>query len=103
MRDQTDSRTLPLPLPLTIDRESLGELWLPAFREKADAVELIRRDFHKAIRAAMVGQRSARGVSRMAQRREDAYGRAYTVMKSELERTVEVIRERGGLLLAVNA
>ena len=70
--------------PLTVDTESLGDLFLPAFHEDAAAVAEMTR----LVRRAKLGSAALR-----------VRIRALVHAESALQHTVEVIRERGGLLL----
>ena len=100
MRDQTDSRTLPLPevasLPLTIDKGRLGDVWLPAFRREAASLAVMEAECMKQVRKRPI----AKDVARCAAR-HDALSVARFAVERGLERTVEAARQRGGLLLCV--
>lgn len=130
MRDQTDSRTLPLlsnrcprcgelvsfdgnneaycayadclwnngenapaVRPLTIDTQALGSVWLPGYYMQLEAVEVVGESIEVLRRDMEPGlERHLRGLCTAGVEVEEA-----------LWETVFQVRERGGLLLLVNA
>ncbi|WP_295855235.1 hypothetical protein [uncultured Xylophilus sp.] len=73
-------------MALTIKKNDLGSLFLPAERDERAAVQYL-----EAARQRTYGTRNF-----------DAVCRAYIIVLNEHERTVELIRKRGGLLLIVD-
>ena len=70
---------------LTIDKYSLRDLWLPAVRKEAAAVERV----HEMCIEIDIPRNPS----------FEALNLAYCALLKELVATVEVVRERGGLLL----
>ncbi|HYP84392.1 hypothetical protein [Variovorax sp.] len=98
MRDATDTRTLPLPGVVlnTVDTGRLGDLFIPAFHLETAAVDELERAYKRAYGVWADGGDGPAAARRRA--RFDALNRAHTVVAAERDRTVQVIRDRGGLL-----
>lgn len=69
---------------LTIDQWNLRDLWLPAERAESEAVEYLWSQYMKAKHGSVADR---------------ALNVAVTEVMGTWRKTVEVIRERGGLLL----
>ena len=69
---------------LTIDKWNLRGLWLPAERAESEAVEYLWSQYRKAKHGSVADR---------------ALNVAVTAVEREWRKTVETIRERGGLLL----
>ncbi|MBT2337466.1 hypothetical protein J7E49_26635 [Variovorax paradoxus] len=81
---------------MTIDKHRLGDLWLPSFHDELAALVVVEFECTKQARKRPI----AKDLARWA-RRHRALLTARCAVENELHRTVEVIRERGGLLLCV--
>ena len=74
----------PSPETWTINQKSLGDLFLPAERDEATAVDYLWARFMKA---------------KPGSAEETALNVAVSVVRQQWRETVRVIRDRGGLLL----